>query len=105
MTSQALIWRCDFISLRFLNTTLRLGPLIRASASFMLRKARFVLLGLLGLLTGDEVPVVVVEEFLRFFVIVFVVLCTEGVKTFILLRVRFLSLRNAFMWRFFVLIS
>ncbi len=43
-------------SLRFLKTTLRLGPLINASASFKLKVAKLSLVGLYGLLIGDWEP-------------------------------------------------
>ncbi len=88
-------------SLRFLNTTLRLGPRIKASASLVLKVARMSLVGLPGLLEDGECDTVDswLVDFLFIDLVAFIWSLLAPLN---LLSVRFLNLRKAFM-SFFLL--
>ena len=99
--------RCACRALRFLNTTLLLGPLMRASASFLLSiDIVWDRIGLPGLLTGDYVPVDALDKVLdepEAELFTFLIGCYAGFaacdtcSVLNLLSVRVLSLRKAFM--------
>ena len=69
-------------ALRFLSTTLLLGPLISASASFLLNMdISWSFTGLPGLLTGDYVPVDALDEALDELAVElfpFLIVCVAG---------------------------